>query len=106
MNGKLKVGETVWVTSRWRKDDRPETVVKVGRQYAYTSGHRKIDLKKFESEGRAYDCNHEFFPSQAHYERHLQTVKAQIALMDRMKREYLTLEQIQAINELLGWKKP
>lgn len=105
MNGKLKVGDTLWVVSRWRKDEgHAETVERIGRLYAYLSSRRKVNIGTLD--GYAMDSNYLFFRSQKHHQRHLEENRAQVALMDRMKRFRLTLEQIQAVNELLGWKTP
>jgi hypothetical protein len=99
----FKEGETIWVVNRWRRDvGRPETVTKVGRLYLHTSGGHKANLGTLR-DGLAMDDNYMFFPSQAAHRRYMEATYAQVALMDRMKRERLTMEQTQAINELLGW---
>jgi hypothetical protein len=100
---KLKAGDKLWVVNRWRKESgRLETIAKVGRLYAHTTCGIKVELEAFK-EGFFSDSNHDYFPSEEAYRSHMLAIKAQVALMDRLKRSSLTLEQTQAVNALLGW---
>lgn len=99
----LKVGDTVWVTDRWRPrpSGRLRKVVAIGRIYVTIDHGFKV-----RRDGTCRDQNYDFWQSERHYIEHCERGQAWSRLRQRVDQypiAKVTVEQIRQIEEILGF---